>query len=123
MRYIALPEDLTNELRHACCDKHYFNLRCGLLENFAELALTDELAVPIFTLKKKISCVVFSHELHTGAFLIKSMARNMQTSRTFSNHLNELIFGRHRLLESNLLIGLLYGFDDGFLFFLKFQWH
>ena len=51
------------------------------------------------------------------------MARYMETSRSFANHLNEFVLGSNRLLKPYVLIRLLNCFDDGFLLFLEFQWY
>ena len=74
MWHVTLLEYFANELRHTSSHKNDLDLRRGLLEYLTELTLANQLTISIFRLKKQVTHVLFTHELHTCVCLVEAVA-------------------------------------------------
>ena len=122
MWYIALLENFSHKLRHACCHKYYLNLCRGTFQDFAQLSLADKLSIAVFRLEKQVSAFSLASQPHSCIGLVKTMATDMEHSWTLTDHIDEFILGCNRLAKSNLLIRLLDSLNYRLFFLLELEW-
>ena len=91
VRHVALLEYLAHELRHAGSHKHDFDFGRGLLEDLAELTLTDQLTIAILRFKQQVAHVFLPHQTHACVRLVKAVTGDVQTAGSLLDHLNELV--------------------------------
>ena len=119
---IALLENFTDKLRHTSRHKDYLNLGCGSLENFAQLSLAYQLAVPVLRLEQQVATLSLAPQLHRRVGLVKPMAANVQHARPLADHVDEFVLGCDRLAKTNLLIRLFDRLNNRLFFLLELEW-